>query len=49
MIRERETVILDVGTTTLEVARALRGRRNLTVLTSSLHVANVLAKRPAFV
>ncbi len=44
MIRERETVILDVGTTTLEVARALRGRRNLTVITSSLHVANVLAK-----
>ena len=44
MIRERETVILDVGTTTLAVARALRGRRNLTVITSSLHVANVLAK-----
>jgi DeoR/GlpR family transcriptional regulator of sugar metabolism len=44
MIGERETVIVDVGTTTLEVARALRGRRNLTVLTSSLHIANVLAK-----
>jgi DeoR/GlpR family transcriptional regulator of sugar metabolism len=44
MIRERETVILDVGTTTLEVARALRGRRNLTVITSSLHVANILTK-----
>ena len=44
MIGERETVILDVGTTTLETARALRGRRNLTVLTSSLHIANVLAK-----
>jgi DeoR/GlpR family transcriptional regulator of sugar metabolism len=46
MIGERETVIIDVGTTTLETARALRGRRNLTVLTSSLHVANVLAKEP---
>ena len=44
MIGERETVILDVGTTTLQTARGLRGRRNLTVLTSSLHVANVLAK-----
>jgi DeoR family fructose operon transcriptional repressor len=32
MIGERETVILDVGTTTLETARALRGRRNLTVI-----------------
>jgi DeoR/GlpR family transcriptional regulator of sugar metabolism len=46
MIGERETVIIDVGTTTLETARALRGRRNLTVLTSSLHIANVLAKEP---
>jgi DeoR/GlpR family transcriptional regulator of sugar metabolism len=46
MIGERETVILDVGTTTLETARALRGRRNLTVLTSSLHVASVLSKEP---
>jgi DeoR/GlpR family transcriptional regulator of sugar metabolism len=44
IIGERETVIIDVGTTTLEVARALRGRQNLTVITSSLHVANVLAK-----
>lgn len=38
-----ETVLLDVGTTTLEVARALRGRSNLTVLTPSLPIANVLA------
>ena len=44
MIADRETVIIDVGTTTLEVARPLRGRQNLTVITSSLHVANVLAK-----
>jgi len=44
MIGERETVIIDVGTTTLEAARALRGRRNLTVITPSLHIANVLAK-----
>lgn len=38
-----ETVLLDVGTTTLAVARALRGRNNLTVLTPSLPIANVLA------
>ena len=44
MIADRETVIVGVGTMTLEVARALRGRQNLTVITSSLHVANVLAK-----
>ena len=43
MIVEQETVILDVGTTTLEVARALHRRRNLTVLTPSLPIANVLS------
>ncbi len=44
MLGERETVVLDVGTTTLQVARALHDRRNLTVLTPSLHIANVLAR-----
>ena len=44
LLGERETVILDVGTTTLQVARALRGRRNLTVLTPSMQIANLLAK-----
>jgi DeoR/GlpR family transcriptional regulator of sugar metabolism len=44
MLGERETVILDVGTTTLQVAKALHRRRNLTVLTPSLQIANVLAK-----
>jgi DeoR/GlpR family transcriptional regulator of sugar metabolism len=44
MIGERETVIIDVGTTTLQVAKALHNRRNLTVLTPSLPIANVLAK-----
>jgi DeoR/GlpR family transcriptional regulator of sugar metabolism len=44
MLGERETVILDVGSTTVCVARALRERRNLTVLTPSLYVANELSK-----
>lgn len=43
LLREGETVILDVGTTTLEVAKSLQGRRNLTVLTPSLRAAEVLA------
>lgn len=41
-----ETVLLDVGTTTLAVARALRGRSNLTVLTASLPIATLLADEP---
>lgn len=46
LIVEGETVILDVGTTTLEVARALKGRRNITILTPSLPIANVLSEEP---
>ncbi len=46
LLAEGETVVLDVGTTTLEVARALKGRRNITVLTPSLPIANVLAEEP---
>jgi DeoR/GlpR family transcriptional regulator of sugar metabolism len=46
LIEEGETIILDSGTTTLEVARALRGRRNLTVLTPSLRFANTLEQEP---
>ena len=43
MLQEREAVIIDVGTTTLQVAAALDGKRNLTVATPSLHIANLLA------
>jgi DeoR family transcriptional regulator of aga operon len=42
LVSDGETVILDVGTTTTEAARALRGRedlREITVLTSALNVA----------
>ena len=38
-----ETIFLGSGSTVLEVARALRGRSNLTVLTNSLPVVNALA------
>lgn len=43
LLDEGETVFLDVGTTTEAVAEALRGRRNLTIITSSLRVASILA------
>ena len=46
LIAEGETVILDTGTTTCEVARALVGRRNITVLTTSLVIAELLADEP---
>ncbi len=43
LVRDGETIFLGSGTTVLEVARALRGRRGLTVMTNSLLVVNALA------
>jgi len=43
LISEKETVFLGSGTTVLEVARNLRQHKNLTVITNSLPVLNVLA------
>jgi DeoR/GlpR family transcriptional regulator of sugar metabolism len=43
LVQDGETVFLGSGTTVLEVARTLRERRNLTVITNSLPVINVLA------
>lgn len=45
-LRDGETAIVDVGTTTLELAKLLRGRRGITVVTPSLPVASVLANEP---
>ncbi|WP_018132161.1 DeoR/GlpR family DNA-binding transcription regulator [Effusibacillus pohliae] len=42
LLRDGETVVIDTGTTTLELARSIRGRKRLTVLTNSLPVASLL-------
>ena len=39
LVSDGDTLILDVGTTNLEVARRLHGRRGLTVVTASLPIA----------
>jgi DeoR/GlpR family transcriptional regulator of sugar metabolism len=49
LISEGETLILDAGSTSLQVAEALKGRRNLRVLAISLRVAEVLADEPGIV
>lgn len=46
LVNAGETLILDVGTTTLEMARHLLGKRNITVITPSLHIANLLTEQP---
>ncbi|MGD0877366.1 MAG: DeoR/GlpR family DNA-binding transcription regulator [Anaerolineales bacterium] len=43
LVQPGEAVFLGSGSTVLEAARALRGRRGLTVLTNSLPVVNALA------
>ena len=43
LVMPKETVLLGSGTTVLELARNLRNRRDLTVITNSLPVLNMLA------
>jgi DeoR/GlpR family transcriptional regulator of sugar metabolism len=43
MVEEGETIFIGAGTTTLAVAEALKDRRDITVMTNALTVANSLA------
>jgi DeoR family transcriptional regulator of aga operon len=46
LVSEGQVVILDSGTTTTEIARALRSLRNLTVITNGVNIAAELANSP---
>ena len=46
LIKDGDSIALDVGTTTLEIARHLRDKTDLTVITSSLPIVNLLASQP---
>jgi DeoR/GlpR family transcriptional regulator of sugar metabolism len=46
LIEAGMTVALDTGTTTLEVARCMADRQNVTVVTTSLAIASVLHSQP---
>jgi len=43
MVREGQVVILDSGTTTTAIAHALRGHKNLTIVTNAVNIAAELA------
>ncbi len=45
-IEDGQVVILDTGTTTLEIARRMMGRRNVTVITTSLAIVSALQFAP---
>ena len=46
MIHNGDSIMLDVGTTTLEIARNIFDRQNLTVITPSFHIALALVEHP---
>jgi DeoR/GlpR family transcriptional regulator of sugar metabolism len=43
MVVDGDSIAIDVGSTTMEMAMNLIGRQNLTILTPSLHIANLLS------
>jgi len=43
LVNDGESIVLDAGTTTLQIARLLRQRQNLTVITNAFHIAAELA------
>lgn len=42
MVLDGDSIAMDVGSTTMEMAMNLIGRKNLTIVTPSLHIANLL-------
>lgn len=46
LVKDGETLIVDAGTTTTEIALRLTGHRNLTVITNALNIAMILGAVP---
>jgi DeoR/GlpR family transcriptional regulator of sugar metabolism len=46
LVEDGETIILDSGSTTTEIAKNLTGRKNLTVITNALNIALLLGAEP---
>ncbi len=46
LVKEKDTIILDSGTTTLEVARHLTHMNDLTIITNGIRIAYELARYP---
>ena len=46
LIESGETIILDSGSTTTEIARNLKGRKHITVITNALNIALMLGIEP---
>lgn len=46
LVSDGDSIALDVGTTAIELAHCLMARRNITVVTPSLHIANLFLNQP---
>jgi DeoR/GlpR family transcriptional regulator of sugar metabolism len=46
LVQDGQTVFIDAGTTTIELAKRLQDRRGLTVVTNTLRVLTLLADSP---
>lgn len=46
LLNDGDTIMMDMGTTTLELAKWIKGKKRLTVLTNSLQIALVLSEDP---
>ncbi|MHA6530439.1 DeoR/GlpR family DNA-binding transcription regulator [Paenibacillus sp. BAC0078] len=44
LIKDGDTIALDIGTTMMELAKAIQGKRNITVVTNSLPIAAYLSE-----
>lgn len=48
LVKNNETIILDAGSTTTEIAQRLTTRENLTVITNALNIAIILGAVPGY-
>jgi len=48
LIEDGDTIVLDSGTTTTEIAKKLEKFHNLTIITNALNIASILAEYPDF-
>ncbi len=47
LIQDSETIILDSGTTTAEIAKNLSNKKNLSVITNAINIVNLLVQYPS--
>lgn len=47
-MKDGQTILLDAGTTTMEIAKRLKDKKDLTIVTSDVFIAGYLARNHKF-